>query len=210
MKLYNLLSAVVFLLIFSTSCKETTKKSQTEITKIEKKADFKTVAIEIEGMTCQIGCAKTIESKLSKTKGIKSATVTFEKKSGEFTYDANQISKEQIAEKISAIAGGKTYSTKGISSIEKKTCCATKVASCKKKCSDSCTKKDCEKCATASAECKTKCDAKLIDSKKACSATKSESCKKKCSDSCTKKDCEKCAITSAECKTKCDAKNTAV
>ena len=33
----------------------------------------------IEGMTCAMGCAKTIENKLAHTNGVKSVTVDFEK-----------------------------------------------------------------------------------------------------------------------------------
>ena len=76
--------------------------------------NLKKVEVGIEGMTCQIGCAKTIESKLSKTEGIRSVAVLFEKKSGTIVYDSNKISKDDISKKINSIAGGDIYSVTSV------------------------------------------------------------------------------------------------
>lgn len=67
-------------------------------------------------MTCEIGCARTIQSKLSKTKGVKFAEVNFEKKKGIVEYDANAISKKQIVSVVEQIAGGDLYKVTDISS----------------------------------------------------------------------------------------------
>ena len=50
------------------------------------KAEF-----NIEGMTCAIGCAKTIEKKLATMKGVKSAKVDFEKKLAQVEYDESIV-----------------------------------------------------------------------------------------------------------------------
>ena len=41
----------------------------------------------IEGMTCAMGCAKTIENKLAHTNGVKSVTVDFEKTLATIEFD---------------------------------------------------------------------------------------------------------------------------
>jgi Cu+-exporting ATPase len=103
------------------SCNESKKETPVEKSGVEKQevaANYKSIEVEIEGMTCEIGCAKTIESKLSKTEGVKYSKVNFEAKIGQFTYDENKISKEEIAKKIAGIAGGDLYKATKITEIE--------------------------------------------------------------------------------------------
>jgi mercuric ion binding protein len=103
------------------SCNETKKDSITDKSGNEKQevaASYKNIEVEIEGMTCEIGCAKTIESKLSKVKGVTYSKVNFEAKIGKFTYDENKISQEDIAKKIAGIGGGALYKTTKITEIE--------------------------------------------------------------------------------------------
>lgn len=110
--------AMVFILF---SCNESKKGTPVEKSGIEKQevaANYKSIEIEIEGMTCEIGCAKTIESKLSKTEGVKYSKVNFEAKVGQFTFDENKISKEDIAKKIAGIGGGDLYKATKITEIE--------------------------------------------------------------------------------------------
>lgn len=52
--------------------------------------------LAIEGMTCEVGCAGTIEKTLNKTAGIKSCEVDFENKLASVEFDNNQISEEEI------------------------------------------------------------------------------------------------------------------
>jgi len=73
-------------------------------------------------MTCEIGCAKIIASKVSKLQGVAYSEVSFENKKGVFSYDENSISKEAIVAKINGIAGGDLYkvtNTKVLDSISK-------------------------------------------------------------------------------------------
>ena len=115
--LFSILAFTFFLF----SCNDAKKELTNDKTSDEKQeiaASYKSIAIEIEGMTCEIGCAKTIESKLSKTKGITYSKVSFEDKVGQFTYDENKISKEDIAKKIAGIGGGALYKATKITEIE--------------------------------------------------------------------------------------------
>lgn len=103
------------------SCNDAKKEVPSEKSGIEKQevaANYKTIEVEIEGMTCEIGCAKTIESKLSKTKGVTYSKVNFEEKVGQFTFDENKISQDDIAKKIAGIGGGALYKATKITEIE--------------------------------------------------------------------------------------------
>lgn len=103
---------ICFLTLAFISCNEAKKENTTkkEVNTEEIAADLKSIEVEIEGMTCEIGCARTIQSKLSKVDGVTFAKVDFETKKGQFTYDANKVSKNDIVEKIDRIAGGDVYS----------------------------------------------------------------------------------------------------
>jgi len=111
------INAVIFLLIIFisiSSCKESADKKENEIQDTVKKeqlatAELRKVSLNIEGMTCEIGCARTIQSKLSKTEGVKFAEVSFADKNGLVEYDASLISENQIVEVVEKIAGGDLY-----------------------------------------------------------------------------------------------------
>jgi Cu+-exporting ATPase len=111
------INAIIFLLIIFislSSCKESDDKKESKIDDAVKKeqlatADLRKVSLNIEGMTCEIGCARTIQSKLSKTEGVKFAEVNFADKNGIVEYDASLISENQIVEVVEKIAGGDLY-----------------------------------------------------------------------------------------------------
>ncbi|PHS54327.1 MAG: heavy metal transporter [Lutibacter sp.] len=105
---------LLFLLVVFTAiaCNNTKKGTPQEKQPIEKQAiaaSYKSLEVEIEGMTCEIGCARTIQSKLYKVDGVTYSKVSFEAKKGLFTYDEKKISKEDIIRKIAEIGGGDLY-----------------------------------------------------------------------------------------------------
>lgn len=102
---------VVLVAVFTLSACNTETKKTSEI-KVLKTPKLEKVAINISGMTCEIGCAKTIQSKLSKKAGITSAKVIFKDSLGLVEYDANTISVEDINAFINGIAGGGLYTVK--------------------------------------------------------------------------------------------------
>lgn len=67
------------------------------------------VALAISGMTCEIGCAKTIESKLSKKEGVLQAKVVFKDSVAAIEFDANTTSKKDLIAFVDGIAGGDLY-----------------------------------------------------------------------------------------------------
>ena len=112
----QILVSLVLLLVFSCTEKTTHKKS--DIKKPKSITVYKKVELEIEGMTCEIGCARTIESKLSKVDGITFSKVNFEAKKGNFTFDINKLSKEEIVAKITEIGGGNLYTVTNITEFQ--------------------------------------------------------------------------------------------
>jgi len=117
------LSTFVFSILVFISCEKKVDKVSVEAKNNEKyelsaDADLKKVSLNIEGMTCEIGCARMIQSKLSKTEGVKFAKVNFEKKNGIVEYDANKVSEKQIVSAVEQIAGGDLYKVIEISSEE--------------------------------------------------------------------------------------------
>jgi Cu+-exporting ATPase len=110
--------AIAFMLFSCDDAKKEVTNDKSGIEKQELAASYKTIEVEIEGMTCEIGCAKTIESKLSKTKGVTYSKVNFEKKVGQFTFDENKISQKDISKKIAGIGGGALYKATKITEIE--------------------------------------------------------------------------------------------
>ena len=76
------------------------------------------ISLDIEGMTCEIGCARTIEAKLAKTEGVKFVDVNFENKLGLVSYDPGSISEKQIVNIVEQIAGGELYKVSKVSKAE--------------------------------------------------------------------------------------------
>ena len=60
----------------------------------------KQIKMNIEGMVCAVGCAAMIEKNLNKTNWIKFAKVDFESKKAMLTYDANQLTSNDIIQVV--------------------------------------------------------------------------------------------------------------
>lgn len=68
-----------------------------------------TASFKIDGMVCAVGCAKTIEKKLSGMEGVTKATVNFDKKEATVEFDAAKQSPEKLVEAVEKTGDGKTY-----------------------------------------------------------------------------------------------------
>ena len=93
------------------SCSDKTKKLNNEDVKsgVLQMAEIQTISFAVSGMTCEIGCAKTIQSKLSKKEGITDAVVVFSDSIATVSFDSSIISTTDISSFISGIAGGDAY-----------------------------------------------------------------------------------------------------
>lgn len=116
----------IFTLALSTllfiGCKETDSKvaeGDTTIAVVDAKTETiaakpETASFSIDGMSCEIGCAKTIQKKLAATTGVQEAKVDFDAKEATVNFDAAVISTEKIQEIIEKAADGKTYTVSDV------------------------------------------------------------------------------------------------
>lgn len=84
----------------------------TEVPKTKKpiaSANLQTANMSIEGMTCAMGCAKTIEKKLASSEGVEKATVDFDKKLATISFDKTVQNPASLTKVIESVADGKTY-----------------------------------------------------------------------------------------------------
>ncbi len=120
--MFRKLLFVAFAGMLFVSCGKSTTQSEKNISNLEKSGNLavnlEKVAINIEGMTCEIGCARTIQAKLSKTEGIITASVNFDEKQGIVEFDSNKTNAKKIAAIVQEIAGGDLYKVTGTKSLE--------------------------------------------------------------------------------------------
>nr|WP_294776491.1 heavy metal-associated domain-containing protein [uncultured Flavobacterium sp.] len=100
------------------SCKDTASKPTTDDTKEATATTQKapavaakpeTASFKIEGMTCAMGCAKTIEKELSEMNGVQKAKVDFDKKEATVEFDAAVLTPEKLYATVEATGDGATY-----------------------------------------------------------------------------------------------------
>jgi len=141
--LRNILAAAVLGLVV-VACKNDkqpeVKTVETEVAvekaELDPNATYAKAEFTIKGMTCEIGCAKTIEKKLAKMEGVKSAKVDFSKELAMVEYDEAKVTPDNLSETVTKTA--ETYSVEGMKTVEafsakkacepgcKKECCAGK------------------------------------------------------------------------------------
>ncbi len=189
--------------LLTQSCSEQAVASPQDKT-VKTTSEWTSMNINIEGMTCAMGCAKTIQHKLNKTDGISDAKVDFKSKLASVTYDKNAISENDVL----ALVNNDTYTATVVAGCKpgcEKACCVNKEAKvCKPGCEKACCankeakacKPGCEKACCVKADAK-KCSSKEV---KAC-AKDSKKCSKeakKCSSK-TSADAKKCSKDSKKC-----------
>jgi copper chaperone CopZ len=99
-------------------CKEKTSEnavnaaSETETPEVKKEiaaANLQTASFTIKGMSCEIGCAKTIQEELNGLDGVKTAKVDFKKEFATVSFDKTLLTPEELTKVVEATADGKTY-----------------------------------------------------------------------------------------------------
>ena len=117
MKVLIKIFSIVILMVFFISCeskKETNQEVKEAIETDVVAQNLQQVKVDIKGMTCEIGCARLIQSKLYKTDGVTYAKISFEDSSGIVSFDQNRIGEDDIKSIIEKTAGGDIYSVTGI------------------------------------------------------------------------------------------------
>lgn len=164
MKSIKFILAAMSVVLVTFSCKN---ESQPEVKTVEVEAKTEEKAaldpnatyakaeFGIEGMTCAMGCAKTIEKNISKMDGVKSATVDFEKQIAMVEYDQAKVTPTSLEEAVKKT--GETYKVVNMnapSSKEHKCAADCKMACCADK------KVDANKTMACAKDCKMDCCAK--------------------------------------------------
>lgn len=113
---YNIKLLGFSILLFIVSCKGEIQKEKAEPKEMKEVVEvailpenLEEISFEIDGMTCAFGCAKMIESKLAKAKGVDSAKVDFETKLTYISFDKTKQSKEELKKTIETLLDGNTY-----------------------------------------------------------------------------------------------------
>ena len=97
MNIKNIFFATAIAFFIITGCKE------------NKEVKKEKISLAISGMTCEIGCAKIIQSKLFKKEGFLDAKVIFTDSIANIEFDANATSTKDLIAFINGIAGGTLY-----------------------------------------------------------------------------------------------------
>lgn len=104
--------------VFTLGCKQQPKSIAVSTTvpneQTQSTENLTTVTFSINGMTCPMGCAASIEKKLQQTQGVKDAQVNFEKKTAVVEYDQKTLNNSQIKEIVEGLGDGNTFKTEGL------------------------------------------------------------------------------------------------
>jgi len=109
---------------FAFSCKNDAKAevktvehaANEAVAKLDPNATYAKAEFTIEGMTCAIGCAATIEKKIAKMEGVKSSKVDFDKKLAMVEYDIAKVSTESLTKTVTSVAD--LYSVKDMKTVD--------------------------------------------------------------------------------------------
>jgi mercuric ion binding protein len=125
MKFTKIVASLAIASLVFVSCKKEEDKNLANIKPIETASkehkaiaaeNVQTASFEIEGMTCAMGCAKTIEKELSNLDGVEKATVDFDKKTATVVFDKTVLNQENLTKTVQATGDGKTYKVSNIKS----------------------------------------------------------------------------------------------
>jgi periplasmic mercuric ion binding protein len=125
MKFTKIIASLAIACLLLVSCKKEEDKSLAVAT-AEKSApkehkaiapeNVQTASFTIDGMTCAVGCAKTIEGELSDLDGVEKATVDFDKKTATVTFDKTVQNPENLTKVVQETGDGKTYKVSNMKS----------------------------------------------------------------------------------------------
>ena len=111
--LKNILSTVVLAIVI-VACKNTNEPevktievgvSEKEVAStLDPNATYAKVEFNITGMTCAMGCAKTIEKKMAKMDGVKMAKVDFEKELAMVEFDEAKVTPNSLKEAVAKVS----------------------------------------------------------------------------------------------------------
>jgi Cu+-exporting ATPase len=170
MKTFKNLCLITITSLLIVACKNETKPQvktvDMEVTSkantLDPNAHYAKAEFGIEGMTCAMGCAKTIEKKIAGMEGVRSAKVDFGKQMAMVEYDDAKVTPKSLEEAVKKT--GDMYSVTDMKTVES---FSKEGHECKPGCTMSC-------CADKAKDDKVMADTKACaaDCKKACCADK--------------------------------------
>lgn len=98
------------------AAKETATTAVPKVKKEIVATNLQTASFSVEGMTCAVGCAKTIQEDLTVLDGVQKATVDFDTKLATVTFDKTVQTPEKLTKVVEAAADGKTYKVSNMKS----------------------------------------------------------------------------------------------
>lgn len=116
-------------------------------------ANFVKTEFTIDGMTCEIGCARLIEKNINKMDGVKEVEVDFDRKLAMVEYDEAVVNHESLESTVTKTAD--SYKVSDIKNVDEfsakekhmencdKDCCKDKTKAEKMACSEDCKKACC-------------------------------------------------------------------
>lgn len=124
MKIIQSIGVLVVGGLLLVSCKKNIEESEkiipqnktTQAPKVKKEIapeNLQAATFTIKGMTCAMGCAKTIEDELSNLEGVESAKVDFDKKLASVSFDKTIQNPESLTKIVQATGDGATYKVVG-------------------------------------------------------------------------------------------------
>ena len=112
MKNIKNLAFVALITILAVSCKEEANTEVKDVPTVKTEIlaeNLETANMSIEGMTCEVGCAKLIEGKLIGATGVTEAKVDFETKVATVTFDKTQQNIASLTKVVEKTGGGELY-----------------------------------------------------------------------------------------------------
>ena len=119
--------AIIFLI---SSCSETTAQSADVTQEVVKNS---IMAMGIEGMTCAMGCARSIETELKNVDGVSSAVVDFESATASIEFNPGLVSEARLLAFVNDYKDGSYKATTMLAQKNDKSktsCCASKAKAC--------------------------------------------------------------------------------
>ena len=166
---------VLMLLIVGCNSKSPEKKTvnqNNEITETISDKNLSNISFQVEGMTCEVGCAARIEKKVAAMEGVATSKVDFEAKTAYVSFDPTTTSFDNVKTTIESLgddykvgeatdmpAFSSDYHGKKCDPACEKACCA-KNKKCDKSCEKACCKKEGKDKMACEATCEKPCCAK--------------------------------------------------
>ncbi|MFL1010851.1 heavy-metal-associated domain-containing protein [Flavisericum labens] len=123
MKTIKYFLAFAIIATFTFSCKnevkpeiKTVEVENSEIKELDPNATYAQAEFTIDGMMCAVGCAATIQKKISEMEGVKSAKVDFDKKLAKVEYDEAKVTPTLLTKTVTNVSD--TYKVSDMKTVD--------------------------------------------------------------------------------------------